>query len=60
MEMRQTRKVWFNIYPNGQSIWPSKEKAQENARSSCIAIAVETEISFVTGNHTKTNLEEAR
>lgn len=49
MDTPQTRKVWFNIYSKGQSIWPSKEEAERNARASCIAIAVETTINFVEG-----------
>ncbi len=47
--MLHTRKVWFNIYPNGQSVWPSKEKAQEHARSTCLAVAVEATINFAEG-----------
>ena len=47
--MLHTRKVWFNIYPNGQSVWPSKEKALEHARSTCLAVGVEATINYVEG-----------
>lgn len=49
MSERQSRTVWFNVYPKGQSIWPSREKALENAKSNCVAVAVEATISFVEG-----------
>lgn len=48
MSERHTRIMWINVYRKGQSVWPTKEDAEKNARPNCIA-TVEASFSFVEG-----------